>query len=122
MIYSTLSPISIRLWRYAFFLLVPFLLVHLCGFQEHVAVLSGVHSGDQWDHMWGGLYILLYLSTLSLVPILGFAGGLLWIWNFSTVNFNTANLSTVTFRKKKKPNTLETQTEGNLNREDVESR
>ena len=47
-----------------------FLLMHMCGVQEHVSVLAGVHSGSGGEMLFGCAYILLYLLMISVIPIL----------------------------------------------------
>ena len=73
-----------RLWRWAFFLICPFLVTHLFGFQEHVSVLAGVHSGGAFQVSAGVCYLILSFSAVCIVPTLMIAGLLRWIWDAGT--------------------------------------
>ena len=68
-----------RLWSYALFLFILFCIASLFGFQAHVSVIAGVHSGHFIDQSCGLIYLILYVCTLSLVPILILSGVILWI-------------------------------------------
>jgi hypothetical protein len=63
---------------------VFFLLVHLVGFREHTAFLSGTTGsadvGMKLSAFYGVIYILLYLGCVVIAPILVLAAGLLALW------------------------------------------
>jgi hypothetical protein len=65
-------------------LAVFFLLVHLVGFREHTAFLSGTTGaadvGMRLSAFYGIIYILLYLGCVVIAPILVLAAGLLALW------------------------------------------
>src|SRR4051794_2746770 len=63
---------------------VFFMLVHLVGFREHTALLSGTAAsadvGMRLSAFYGIVYILLYLGCVVVAPILVLAAGLLALW------------------------------------------
>ncbi|MDB6108849.1 MAG: hypothetical protein JWR69_599 [Pedosphaera sp.] len=63
---------------------VFFMLVHLVGFREHTAFLSGttgaVGVGTRLSTFYGVIYILLYLGCVVIAPILVLAAGMLAFW------------------------------------------
>jgi hypothetical protein len=61
-----------------------FLLVHMVGFRQHTAFLSGttgaVGVGMRLSMFYGVIYILLYLGSVVIAPILVLAAGILALW------------------------------------------
>ena len=68
-----------RLWAYALMLIVLFTLTHLLGFQEHVSILAGVHSGNTLEQGAGMLYLMLSFSAVCIAPIFLIGGLLRWL-------------------------------------------
>ena len=60
-----------------------FLVVHLAGWREFTSILNGtmgsVESGWATSAFLGGVYVLLYLAFVLLVPTLLLAAALLWL-------------------------------------------
>ena len=68
-----------RLMSYAIVLSALFAIVHMAGFRQHTAVLSGTVPAD-WRAFGGGVYILLYMAFVFVVPVLVIASALLAGW------------------------------------------
>ena len=82
--------------RWAVFLTVPFVVAHLCGLRESTSILNGtsaVGMNLQQTAFWGGLYVLLYLAFILLVPTLLLAAGLLLVWHRVTMTKSPAHES-----------------------------
>ena len=74
--------------RWAVFLAVPFAVAHLCGLRESTSILNGTSATGmnlQQTAFWGGLYVLLYLAFILLVPTLLLAAGILFAWRKATM-------------------------------------
>lgn len=69
-----------RFFAYALVVALLFLFVHLLGFRRYVGVLSGTATVTGFGHYAGGLYIILYVAAVVLVPILATAGVIKEIW------------------------------------------
>lgn len=69
-----------RFFAYPLVVALLFACVHLLGFRRYVGVLSGTASVTGFRHYAGGLYIILYVATVVLVPISTAAGVLKEIW------------------------------------------
>ena len=70
---------SLQMWRYALIMACLFWLAHAAGFRSYTSVLAGTHSGPEWTHYAGVLYLLLYMIWVAIVPIFAIAGGILWL-------------------------------------------
>jgi hypothetical protein len=61
-----------------------FLLVHLAGFREYTGILNGTIGslalGWKFSTFLAGIYILLYLAFVLLVPVLVLAAVILTVW------------------------------------------
>ena len=72
----------------AFALVVLFILVHIAGFRDYTTFLSGTMAnpdvGFRLSAFYGMTYIVLYLGSVVLAPILAITAGLLAFWNRRT--------------------------------------
>ena len=68
-----------RFFSYSLVLVTLFLLAHLAGFQVHTSVLAGTHSGSSMEQYFGLVYLILYIISVCIVPIMVIAGSLLWL-------------------------------------------
>jgi hypothetical protein len=55
---------------YALLFSVLLLTAHLFGFREHVGIISGTSSPKFEEMFFGAMYLLLYIGSVVLVPIL----------------------------------------------------
>ena len=63
---------------------ILYLLVHLAGFREYTGILNGtigsVALGWKLSTFLAGIYIMLYLAFVLLVPVLVLAAAILTVW------------------------------------------
>ena len=75
-----------RLWCLSLLNLILFCGVHLLGFQEHVSVLAGTHTGHLFEWFAGVNYLIISFSLVSIAPILLIGGGIRWLWTLYNNN------------------------------------
>jgi len=88
-------PSCRRLLGYAFTLIGALLICRVAGFRDHTAVLSGTAQID-WRAYGGGFYVMIYMATVFVAPILLIAAGLVKAWGLTrtTEHSNVASADT----------------------------
>ena len=70
------SPV--RFWSYSAIFLSLYGLASVLGLGEHTSVLAGVNDGGYAAHFGGLVYIILYIASWCLVPVLLLSGMISW--------------------------------------------
>ena len=70
------SPL--RFWSYSAIFLTLYGVATLVGLGEQTSVLAGTNDGSYADHFGGLVYLLLYIATWCVVPVLLISGLICW--------------------------------------------
>ena len=80
--------------QFALVLTFGFLLLHIAGFRRYTAIWSGTYVGSEEAQLAGVFYLLLYLLSVCIVPILFLTEAIHWL--FERANYIRSKRKTPT--------------------------